>query len=107
MPPQAPFENEKKCFKTFRVKLQIYVQGNCLVTKATLEVSAPPCLCEKESSHSSEENFDANSHACIFLYVRVLRMQNVRIARLYCACNAAIYESGAIKDSLGRQTRKG
>lgn len=66
MPPQAPFESEEKCFKTFRVKLRIYVQGNCLVTKATLEVSAPPCLCEKESSHSSEENFDANSHACIF-----------------------------------------
>lgn len=82
MPPQAPFESEEKCFKTFRVKLQIYVQGNCLVTKATLEVSAPPCLCEKESSHSSKENFDANSHACIFLCVRVLHMQNVRITRL-------------------------
>ena len=82
MPPQAPFENEEKCFKTFRVKLQIYVQGNCLETKATLEVSALPCLCEKESSHSSEGNFDANSYACIFLCVRVLRMQNVRIPRL-------------------------
>ena len=36
------------------------------MTKATLEVSALPCLCEKESSHSSEGNFDANSYACIF-----------------------------------------
>lgn len=74
MPPQAPFESEEKCFKTFRVKLRIYVQGNCLVTKATLEVSAPPCLCEKVVIRQKKTLMQTHMRV-FFLCVRVLRMQ--------------------------------